>query len=132
MRVLVLGATGFLGLNIVDALKDADLDVLAAYRKPSLALRRRKVERIKADLDDTESLRAAMAVCDVVIHAAGHYPRHSQNPDLAIETGLRQSRAVLDAAAASGIKRLVYISSTASVAPADGRPSDERDVFNTP
>src|SRR5512140_575013 len=94
MNALVLGAGGFIGLNLVDAL-------LASGEKPScgrrrrsnvLALRERRVPLVQADLDTPAELFAAMQGKDVVFHAGAHYPRLSLDRERALDTGLRQLR----------------------------------------
>jgi dihydroflavonol-4-reductase len=117
VKVLVLGAGGFLGLHIVDALRSHGIDARCGRRRPgkTLALRARGLPLVDADLEAPEQLRAAMRGADVVVHAAGHYPRHSLDRAGTLETGLRQSENVLNAALA--VPRLVYVSSTATVAP---------------
>ncbi|MDP6943432.1 MAG: NAD-dependent epimerase/dehydratase family protein [Myxococcota bacterium] len=132
MKVLVLGGAGFLGFNAVEALRDAGLDVVAGHRRRTntILLRRREVPRVQADLDNLESLREAMRDVDVVVHAAGYYPRFSVSPERAIATGMDQSERVLDAAATAGVRRVIYLSSTGTVAPTPGgTPSTERDVW---
>lgn len=134
MTPLVLGAAGFIGLNLVDALRAEGIEPRCGRRRRTnvLPLRSRKVAMVPADLDDPASLDAAMAGCDVVFHCAGHYPRHSLDRDAAFATGLGQTERLLDAAVRSGVRRVVYVSSTSSVAPnPDGGPSDERHVFPT-
>ena len=135
-NTLVLGASGFLGLNLVDALLAAGVRPRCARRKRSnvLALRQRRAPMVLADLDAPDSLEAAMAGCETVFHLAGHYPRLSLEPARTLAVGITQIAAVLDAAARTGVRRVVYVSSTATAAPAPGppgvrRPSDERDVF---
>src|SRR5580658_4809258 len=58
----VTGATGFLGLNLVDALLDADWEVVALHRKTSnvAPLRARGVDLAEGSLDDRASLDAAI------------------------------------------------------------------------
>ncbi|MEW5738181.1 MAG: NAD-dependent epimerase/dehydratase family protein [Myxococcota bacterium] len=132
MKPVVLGAAGFLGLNLVDALLDEGLEPRCGRRKRTnvLALRQRKVPMVHTELDEPATLEAAFAHADVVFHLAGHYPRLSLEPEVARQTGLRQLEAVLDAAAKAGVRRLVYVSSTATVAPAPGGgPSTEAHVF---
>ncbi len=131
MTTAVLGAAGFLGVNLVDALL-AQGERPRCVRRPRtnvLALRQRKVPMVVADAARPDELCEALAGAQTVFHLAGHYPRHCLEPQQSLETGLREQRHVLDAAAAAGVKRLVYVSSTATVAPATGRPSNETDVF---
>ncbi|GMV42137.1 MAG: dihydroflavonol 4-reductase [Myxococcales bacterium] len=131
LRTLILGAGGFLGINLVDALLSEGVVPACGRRRRSnvLALRSRKVPLVLADLDAPETLDEAMRDVDVVFHLAGHYPRYSTSPAAAMELGLRQTRAVLDAAARAGVRRLIYASTTATVAPAPSGPSDESHVF---
>jgi len=72
-----------------------------------------------------------MEGCQIVIHLAGHYPKTSLDPVGTLQLGLRQTRNVLDAAASAGVRRLVYVSSTATVAPNPDGPSDERHTYAT-
>lgn len=130
--MLVLGAGGFLGLNTVRACLDAGLTPRCGRRPRGnvLGLRGLGAPLVNTDFTQPESLREAMAGVDVVIHAAAHYPRFSHDPAATIARGLTELDAVLDAAAASGVKRLVYVSSTATVAPRPGlEPSTEEDLF---
>jgi dihydroflavonol-4-reductase len=132
VRPVVLGAAGFLGLNLVDALVAEGLEPRCGRRKRTnvLALRQRKMPMVQADLDDPAQLEAAFDKADVVFHLAGHYPRLSLDPDGARAIGLRQMDHVLDAAAKAGVRRVVYVSSTATVAPSPtGGPSTEAHVF---
>ncbi|MDP2311570.1 MAG: NAD-dependent epimerase/dehydratase family protein [Pseudomonadota bacterium] len=131
MNALVLGAGGFLGLNLVDEMRAEGLDPLCARRTRTnvIPLRSRRARMVHVDLDEPDSLVAAMAGVDVVFHAAGHYPRHSQDGFGAMEVGLRQLENVLDAAAAADVRRLVYVSSTATVAASPRGLSDESDTF---
>ncbi|MDP3235750.1 MAG: NAD-dependent epimerase/dehydratase family protein [Myxococcales bacterium] len=132
---LVLGAAGFLGLNLVDALVARGQSPRCGRRVRTnvLALRQRKVPLVQTDFDLHDTLRAAMAGIDTVFHLGGHYPRLSLEPQKERALGLARLENVLDAAASAGVRRLLYVSSTATVAPrADGRPSTEADVFSAP
>ncbi len=131
MSTAILGAAGFLGVNLVDALlaRGERPRCVRRARTNVLALRQRKVPMAQADLERREELYEALRGIDTVFHLAGHYPRHCLTPEATVATGLRQLEHVLDAAAAAKVQTLVYVSSTATVAPAGGRPSTEADVF---
>jgi dihydroflavonol-4-reductase len=131
---LVLGSNGYLGLHVVDALRAEGVDPRCGRRPRSnvLGLRSRKARMVAADLDDPASLDAAMQGVDTVVHVAGHYPRTSTDRAGTMALGERQSRAVIAAARQAGVSRLVYVSSTATVAPRSDGPSTEADRFAAP
>ncbi len=118
-RVLVLGGGGFLGLSFVEALKHAGIRATCGRRQRSnvLGLRALKLPLVLADLDRPETLDEALQDRDVVVHLAGHYPRFSHDPSAAIALATRQTQSLLDAAARAGVRRFIYVSSTAMVAP---------------
>ena len=132
MNALVIGAAGFLGLNLVDAMLARGLRPVCGRRRREnvIPLRSRKVPMAICELDERQTLVEAMRGHDVVFHMAGHYPRWSLFPDEAIGTGVRHMVNTLEAAVEAGVPRLVYLSSTATVAPnPDGGPSDESHVY---
>lgn len=131
MTALVLGAGGFLGLNLVEELLAAGVAPRCGRRGRGnvLVLRKLQVPLVRAELDAPLELEQAMDGCATVFHLAGHYPRLSIDPTGALATGLGQLRNVLEAAASAGVKRLVYVSSAATAAPAPSGSSDETDVY---
>ena len=132
-RALVVGGTGFLGVALVDELLARGVEVTVTRRRRSitLAVGKRPVRWVGADLDEPASLRSAMAGQDVVFLAGAHYPRYSLDGETAIRRGVAQVEAAARAARDEGV-RLVYTSSLATLARReDGRPSTERDVPST-
>lgn len=132
---LILGAAGFLGVNLVDVLLARGHQPRCGRRARTnvLALRQRKVPLVQADFDEPDTLDDAMRGVDTVFHLGGHYPRLSLDLEKERAVGLERLERVLDAAARMNVRRLVYVSSTATVAPRpDGAPSTERDVFAAP
>jgi len=132
MQTLVLGSSGFLGVHVVGSLVGRGLSPRCGRRARSngLALRRLvgRRDRVLADLDDPASLRAAMEGVEVVFHCAGHYPTRSADAETTLVTGRQHIDTVCDVAAEQGVRRLVYLSSTGSVAPGNGM-STEDDTF---
>lgn len=70
MRVLVTGATGFVGPKIVHALRAEDRDVRALVRAPARGARLAGwgAELVTGDITDPASLRAAVEGCTHVVH----------------------------------------------------------------
>jgi dihydroflavonol-4-reductase len=131
MRALVIGGTGFLGLNIVDALLASGVDVTVTRRKRSITVlaRRRPISFVEASLEDRDQLARAMEGCDVVYLAGAYYPRYSLDLHAAMDQGLTGVVNACEAARAASVPRLVYTSTIATLGPPpDGRIADERDV----
>lgn len=67
-RVLVTGGTGFVGRNIVRALGDRPIRVLARDPAEAARLNGQNLEAVAGDVTKAESLRGAMDGCEAVIH----------------------------------------------------------------
>ena len=72
MRVLVTGATGFLGRHIVERLVTEGVEVVALVRRPILLddWFQENVECVIGDIRNKEALPEALKDVDVVVHAA--------------------------------------------------------------
>lgn len=73
MRVLLTGATGFIGSYILRELIDRSHDVRCLLRDTSveLAVQSDRVERTKGDISDADSLKRTAHGCDAVINLVG-------------------------------------------------------------
>jgi dihydroflavonol-4-reductase len=133
MHVLVLGATGFIGGQIVRALAERGYTVRALRRSKSstLALAGLPVEFVSGDLRDRPALLAAMRGVEAVFHAAGYYPHNSLAPRRALRQAVAGMRHVLECARAASVGRVIYTSSLSTIGPpAVGRAlADERDCY---
>jgi len=109
LRVLVTGASGRIGAAVCAALADAGHDVHGLDSRPS------PQAGIVADLLDAPALRRALAGIDAVVHVAAlHAPHVGQQPDAEfLRVNVDGTRALLDAAAGAGVRRILFTSTTA-------------------
>lgn len=117
MKVLVLGATGQLGSNLVRALlaKGDQVRALIRASNPAATLEGLDLERRTGDLNDPQSLVQACQGIDVVYHAAGYYPEVSLPGEAAKAQALKQTNHVLEAVRVANVERLVFTSTLATI-----------------
>jgi dihydroflavonol-4-reductase len=127
-RVLVTGASGFVGSAVVRALVEAGYPVRAFVRSksPRANLATLDVEIVEGDMRDAESVGRAMAGIRDVMHVAADYRLWSPDREEIRRNNLSGTRIVMEAALRCGVERIVYTSSVAALAlRPDGRPADE-------
>jgi len=124
-KVLVTGAAGFLGANLVRVLLQKGEEVRALVRPGSdrRGLDGLPVELVEGDVRDVDSVRRAVAGCSRVFHLAAHHRFWAVHPKEFYETNVRGTGFVMDACLAEGVERVVHTSSWCTIgrssAPAD-------------
>jgi uncharacterized protein YbjT (DUF2867 family) len=109
MRILVTGATGYIGGRLVPRLLKQGHEVVCMSRDPELLTLdpwRDQVEVVAADVLDADSLDHAIAGCDAayfLIHAMKESPRRFA------EQGRRGAANFRDAADRAGLRRIIYL-----------------------
>jgi dihydroflavonol-4-reductase len=128
MTVLVTGASGFVGAAVARELVRRGTDVRVLLRAGSNPrnLENLPVARAVGDLQDRASLDRAARGCEALFHVAADYRLWVPDAAAMYRVNVDGTRAVLEAAAQSGVKRIVYTSSVATLGTtSDGRPADE-------
>ncbi|HVC20189.1 MAG TPA: NAD-dependent epimerase/dehydratase family protein [Vicinamibacterales bacterium] len=117
MRILVTGATGFVGSAVVPRLARAGHTVRCLVRPSSDVRRIASVswERAEGDVRDADSVRRAIEGCDGVVHMASLSAWELIDSPLMGEVVVGGTRNVLDAALAHGGLRMVFVSSVLAV-----------------
>jgi dihydroflavonol-4-reductase len=129
VRILVTGATGFIGSRLCRALLGAGHRVRALHRtrSPLGILAGLPIELVLGDILDPSSLDPCVEGVEAVIHCAGELgPRSSRlKPDAVIVSHAVGTRNVTQAALKCGVARFIYTSSVAALGIPGIQPSAE-------
>ncbi|VAI09657.1 unnamed protein product [Triticum turgidum subsp. durum] len=131
MRVVVTGATGYLGGRLCAALAGAGHDVRAFVRRTGDASALPDaVELAYGDVGDADSLAAAFDGRDAVFHAAASVEPWLPDPSVFTAVNVRGLENVLKAAKRMPtVKKIIYTSSFFALGPTDGYVADETQVL---
>jgi uncharacterized protein YbjT (DUF2867 family) len=107
--ILVVGGTGFVGPKIVHALRTEDRPVRCLVRDPARAkdLAAWGCELVQGDVTDPESMRRAVAGCDVVVHLVAILQGKPEDFERVMTQGTRH---VIEAAKEAAVRRFVLMS----------------------
>ncbi len=111
MKVLVTGASGHVGGNLVRALLARGDRVRATIHGDERALDGLDVERVACDTRDARQVRAAVDGCELVYHCAALISIDGGRGGLVEATNVRGPQNVAEACLDAGVKRLVHVSS---------------------
>ncbi len=118
-KVVVTGATGFLGSHIARRLAAGGAQVTGAVRTPSRGawLGAEGIDMARADLSDVDSLTEAFAGADTVVANAALSTRGRASWEEFLAANQMGAKNQVLAAARAGVKRIVYISTVAVYRP---------------
>ncbi|MCH8894128.1 MAG: NAD-dependent epimerase/dehydratase family protein [Chloroflexi bacterium] len=117
MKVLVTGATGFIGGNLARELWRRGDDVRALVRPDSnrLTIEDTGIVPVEGDILDRDSVDRAVQGCEAVFHVAAAYTFWSRDPAGVSRTNVEGTLNVLEAARQAGVSRTVYTSTVGTV-----------------
>ena len=119
MNILVIGANGRVGQNLIENLSNQNHDVIAGSRHPEQLVTLKKVKSLQFDLhDDVDVLSQKLQDIDVIYFVAG-----SRGKDL-LQTDAFGAVKVMMIAEKLGISRFVMLSSSYSLEPEKWQTQD--------
>jgi dihydroflavonol-4-reductase len=133
-KILVTGATGLVGNNVTRRLIESGLRPRVLVRGDGIpaALAGLNLELVRGDICDAESLRAAFAGIDCVVHSAGFVHLGRSHLELHRSINVDGTRNVADAAIAARA-RMIHISSCDAISGGTARhPADEDTPLRPP
>jgi dihydroflavonol-4-reductase len=117
MKIFLTGATGFVGHHVARALAAEGADLRLLVRKTSNLANLEGIagDAHVGDLSEPETLRPALAGCDAVVHVAADYRLWIPDPQAMYRANVDGTRELLLMARETGVPRVVYTSSVATM-----------------
>jgi len=128
MKVFITGATGFVGSHVARAYNAAGAEMRLLTRSTSnlAALEGMNADIVQGDLRYVQNLRSAITGCEALVHVAADYRLWVPNPGDMYRANMDGTRELLQLARESGVRRVVYTSSVATMGfKTDGTIVDE-------
>jgi dihydroflavonol-4-reductase len=121
-KILVTGASGFVGSAVARKLVEAGFSVRALVRgkSPRAHLTGLDLEFFEGDLRDRKSLDKATTGVRYLFHVAADYRLWARDPREIYASNVDGTRNLMEAAMAAGVERIVYTSSVATIAVRSG------------
>jgi dihydroflavonol-4-reductase len=138
VKVLVTGATGFVGAVLMPALVGRyGTDAVSAFVLPGDKIpatwSTSGVKTLEGDVADAAAVRAAVDGHSHVVHLAGFISYWRGDEAKLRKVNEDGARSIVEASLAAGVKRLIHISSVGAVGfHESGQPADETTLFNWP
>ena len=126
MKVLVTGATGFIGRSLVSRLAEEGHEITVFVRSTSNTAGLPGGVVVKeGDLFDMQSIKDATTNQDTIIHLAAYFDFYPSDKDLLYKVNVEGTHNVLTASADAGVRRFIYCSTTETIGPVRYPPGDE-------
>jgi UDP-glucose 4-epimerase len=123
MKVAVFGASGFVGINVVSALSEAGIEVIATDLKE---MNFDTAEFVKADLLDYAQVADVVKDCDRIIHlAASSLPVSLEKPRFNAKINIEGTLNIMDAAREFNCEKIIFSSASSLVGEVKYNPVDE-------
>jgi dihydroflavonol-4-reductase len=131
-KVLVTGATGFIGSNVARLLAERGDEVVLGVQpdSPDAAIADLDLKRVKLDVLDRRSVRRALTGAERVFHCAGVTSVRPEDAEVLFAVNVGGTKLVMNECLRAEVERVVYTSSAAALGPAEpGKTADETQLF---
>lgn len=110
-RILITGASSFLGKTLVVTLKESHEIILLKHRKSLEKLEKEEVKIVHGKLENISAWETSLSKIDIIIHLAGI--THSKDADLYKKINTDGTCSLIEAGVKHRIKQFIFISTRA-------------------
>ena len=131
-KVLVTGATGLVGSNLIKRLLSEGAIVRATLHRREPAVVDDRIEYVGCDLTRGEDCRRVVEGMGYVFHCAAHTSgaaTTATTPMVHVTPNILINSQMLEAAYAAQVERFLWLSSTTGYPPSGARPVKEEEMF---
>jgi len=121
MKIFITGATGFIGKILTVRLAEQGHTIHALYRSPSKTrdLAHKNIKLFPGNLNDIDSLQAAVDDCEQVYHCAAYAKAWTSDPDQYYIQNIDGTKNVLDCALRAGVNKVLFVSTAGVFGPSE-------------
>jgi nucleoside-diphosphate-sugar epimerase len=132
VKVLVTGATGFIGGHLVDALVEKDYEVRCLVRKTSNTehLKKLGVELVYGNITEPNSIEKVLDGIDTIYHLAGVLGQWGVPDKVYWDVHVQGTQNLLEASQKHDIRKFIYCSTAGVTGPGFTLPQDEYLPYN--
>lgn len=134
MKILITGATGYLGHRLTLTLAERKNEIHILVRNPNsdnIPLHK-NIKVFNGDITDKQSIRSAINGCEQVYHIAAIVKPFDKNPSLFHKVNVEGTSNLLTMALETGVKKFVFTSSCSVIGPTLKAAMCENDTRITP
>lgn len=132
-KVLVTGAAGFIGSNLIERLLREGADIRATIHSKSPVIRERSIEYVRTDLTEAEECKKLVNGIDYVFMCAASTSGAAviaSEPLVHVTPNIVMNSRMLEASFLAGVRKFVWISSSVGYPPSGRRAVKEREFFD--
>jgi dihydroflavonol-4-reductase len=127
MRILLTGASGFIGSRVCAALAAEGGQVRAFCRSEPPAWAK-AADWVRGDVTDRAALARGLTGCEAAVHVAAIYSYARSDAPLMHAVNVEGTRNLVRESISAGVRRVLITSSSCTCGPVPGRPATERDA----
>lgn len=134
MKILVTGATGYVGHQLALTLAERGNEVHVLVRNPlsvNVPLHK-NIKVFTGDITNPQSISPAIHECEQVYHTAAYVKVFAKDPSVFYRINVEGTENVLARSLEAGVNKLVFTSSCGVIGPTISEPKSENDPRTTP